>query len=127
MKEACDPALHENWSEALVMQKTTVLYQVNLLQFHSKKLPEWTVLLENVIRTFHFSAIEEKKNKQKEKPPRNVRLTADTREEIRDIISYTTVNLTSAWRLRSLYANCFRVEFPNSFSRTLEKQKISKV
>lgn len=118
---ARDPGLHENWSDTLVLLKTTGLFQLMLLElkFHSKKFPYWTVLLENITRTFLFSATG-KKN-------RNIRLAADATKEITDIISYTAVNRTSALRLGYFYAKLFRVRFPNSFSYMLEEYKISKV
>lgn len=85
-----------------------------------KKFPELTVLLKILLERLIFQ-LQGKKIIKKEKPPRNVRLRADAREEIKDIISYTAVNLISAWRLESLYAKGFSIKFPNSFSHTLEK------
>lgn len=85
-----------------------------------KKFPDLTVLLKILLERLIFQ-LQGKKIIKKEKPPRNVRLRADAREEIKDIISYTAVNLTSAWRLESLYAKGFSIKFPNSFLHTLEK------
>lgn len=80
-----------------------------------KKFPKWTVLLENITRSLHFSVTGKKK-----KLLRNVRLRADAREEIRDTFLYYS-KLNFCLEIRISLCKVFQHKIPKFvFSHTRE-------